>query len=110
MHIRNLKQALNYVLVLKKVHKIIKFNQEARLKSYIDMNIELKKKAKNDFKKEFSRLMNNAVFVKSMKRDVKPVTIKAKRNFLASEPTVIHKIIFRSFISNKNEKNTDTYQ
>ena len=46
MHIRNLKQALNYVLVLKKVHKIIKFNQEARLKSYIDMNIELKKKSK----------------------------------------------------------------
>ena len=43
---RNLKKALNHELVLKKVHKIIKFNQEAFLKPYIDMNSELRKKAK----------------------------------------------------------------
>ena len=49
IHVRNLKQSLNQGLVLKKVHKVIKFNQKAWLKRYIDMNTELRKKAKNDF-------------------------------------------------------------
>ena len=42
IHIRKLKQALNNGLILKKVHRVIKFNQEAWLKPYIDMNTELK--------------------------------------------------------------------
>ena len=48
IHIRNLKQALNHGLVLKKVHRLIMFNQKAYLKPYIDMNTELRKKLKND--------------------------------------------------------------
>ena len=48
IHIRNLKQELNHGLVLKKVHKVIKFNKYAWLKSYIDMNTDLIKKGKND--------------------------------------------------------------
>ena len=47
--IGNLKQALNHGLVLKKVHRIIKYKQKAWLRSYIDMNTDLRKKAKNDF-------------------------------------------------------------
>ena len=54
IHIRNLKQALNHELVLKKVHRVIKFNQEAWLKPHINMNTELQKNAKNDFEKDFS--------------------------------------------------------
>ena len=42
----NLKQALNYRLVLRKFHRLIKFNQNAWLKPYIDMNTDLKKKQK----------------------------------------------------------------
>ena len=38
MHIENSKQALNNGLVLKKVHRVIKFNQNAWLKPFIDMN------------------------------------------------------------------------
>ena len=52
-HIRNLKQALNKGLVLRKVHKVIKFNQNAWLKPYIDMNTDLKKKQKMILKKIF---------------------------------------------------------
>ena len=62
VHIRSLKQALNHGLILKKVHRVIQFNQEAWLKTYIDMNTEQRKKAKNDFEKDFFKLMNNAVF------------------------------------------------
>ena len=45
IHIKNLKQALNHGLVLKKVNKVINFNQEAWLKSCNDMNNELRKKS-----------------------------------------------------------------
>ena len=46
IHIRNLKRTLNHGLVLKKVHKVIKFNQNAWLKLCIDMNTDLRKKGK----------------------------------------------------------------
>ena len=67
IHIRNLKQELNHRLVLTKVNKIISFNQKLRLKSYVDMNTELQKKANIDFEKYFFKLMNNSVLVKSWK-------------------------------------------
>ena len=51
IHIRSLKQALNHGLILKKVHRVIQFNQEAWLKEYIDTNTELRKQTKNDFEK-----------------------------------------------------------
>ena len=47
MHMKVLKQALNQGLVLKKVHRIIQFNQNEWLKPYIDMNTKLRKEAKN---------------------------------------------------------------
>ena len=43
IHIRNLKQALNRGLVLKKVHQVIEYNRNAWLKAYIDMNTDLRK-------------------------------------------------------------------
>ena len=46
IHIRNLKQALNHGLVLKKVYRVIKFNQNGWPKPYIDINTDLRKKAK----------------------------------------------------------------
>ena len=53
IHIRNLTQALNHELVLKKVHRVIKFNQNAWLKPYIDMNTDVRIKAKNYFDERF---------------------------------------------------------
>ena len=86
VHIKSLKQALNHGLKFKKVHGIIEFNQKAWLKPYIDMNTELRKVASNDFEKDFYKLMNNAVFGKTMEnvrkhRDIKLVTIVSKPNY-----------------------------
>ena len=66
MHIKRLKQAINHELVLKEVHRVVKFNQKLWLKPYIDMNTELIKNVKNKFEKYFFKLMNNAVFKKAM--------------------------------------------
>ena len=67
IHIRALKEALNHVLILKRVHRAIQFNQKTWLKPYIDMNIKVSKEAKNEFAKDFFKLMNNFVFVRKCK-------------------------------------------
>ena len=56
-----MKQDLNHGLVLKKFYRVIKLNQNAWLKPYIDMN--------TDLKKYFFKLMNNAGFGKTMEND-----------------------------------------
>ena len=90
LHIKSLKQALNHGLKLKRVHRIIEFNQKAGLKSYIDMNTELRKLVKDNFEKDHFKLMNNAVFGKTMESirkhiNIKLVTTDKKRNKLGSE-------------------------
>ena len=91
VHIKLLKPALNHVLILKKVHRVISFNQEAWMKNYVINNIEDRKKADSDFKKDFYKLMCNAVFGQSIEqvknhRGIRLVTTDKERYQLVSEP------------------------
>ena len=116
IHIRTLKKALNHGLVLKKVYRLIKFNQNAYLKAYIDMNTDLRKKGKTDFKKDFFKWMNNAFFGETMEnvrkhRDIKHITTERRRNYLVSEPHYhTTKFFTEHLLAIKMKKNKDTYE
>ena len=64
--LKNLKKIVESWISTEKVHKVIKFNQEAWLKPYIDINTKLRTESKNDFDKDFFKLMNDALFEKTM--------------------------------------------
>ena len=66
IHIRAQDQALKDGLVLERIHRAIEFNQSDWMKGYIDFNTQLRTQAKNDFKKDFYKLMDNSVFGKTM--------------------------------------------
>ena len=97
IHRKASDQALTHWLILEKVHCVIEFNQSAWLKPYINFNTELRKKAKNDFEKDFFKLMNNSVLGKTIENMRKHKDIKLVTNMRSFLRTVM-KANFKSGI------------
>ena len=99
LHYRNLQLYLDLGLKLKKVHRILEFDQSPWLKLYIDFNTQKRTQAKNAFEKDFFKLMNNSVFGKTMENirkrvDVRLITDVQKLKKMASRPTYVSCKIF----------------
>ena len=76
VHYKTLIQYLNLGMELKKIHRGIKFIECDFLKPYIDKNTNLRTQAKNNFEKDFFKLMNNSVFGKTMENIRNRVNVK----------------------------------
>ena len=99
IHIRALDQALKHGLVLEKIHRAIDFDQSAWMKGYIDFNTQFRTQAKNDFEKDFYKLMNNSVFGKTMEsvrthRNIKLIMSKEAYLKTVMKPNFISGVLF----------------
>ena len=99
LHYENLKQYLKLGLKLTHIHRGIKFKESPWLKKYISLNTKLRTEAKNEFEKDFFKLMNNSVFGKTMENirnrvDVKLVNNKKQAEKLSAKPNYKHCNIF----------------
>ena len=84
---------------MKKIHRGIKFRDKAWMKPYIELNTRLRANGKNDFEKDFFKLMNNSVFGKTMENirnrvDVKLVSDRKVAEKLSAKPNFEHLTIF----------------
>ena len=91
LHYKNLRQYLGLGMVLRKVHRGIKFNERPWLKDYIQLNTDLRTKGTTEFEKDFFKLMNNSVFGKTVENvrnrvDVRLVTTEDSLKKLANKP------------------------
>ena len=103
LHLKNLQLYLSLGLKLTKVHKVLAFEQKYWMRPYIDLNTSLRTASKNDFEKDFFKLMNNSVFGKTMENirnrvDIRLVNEEKQAKKLVSKPTFEGRKIFFSKI------------
>ncbi|KAK3107612.1 hypothetical protein FSP39_018279 [Pinctada imbricata] len=111
LHYRNLKLYLSLGLKCTKIHRVLEYRQEPWLQSYIDFNSEKRKHAKNEFEKDFFKLMNNAVFGKTMENlrnrvDIKLVQDEKKLKRYCAKPSFQRVRIFNEDLVGVENKRT----
>lgn len=76
IHYVHLKECLLNGLILKKIHRILTFRQQNFLQKYIDLNTSLRQASTTVFEKDFFKLLNNAIFGKTIENRRKQVNVK----------------------------------
>ena len=114
LHYKNLKQYLKEGMILKKVHRGLKFYQSPWMEPYIRKNTDLRKEAKNAFEKDFFKLMNNSVFGKTIenirkRQNVELVDDRKKALKLTSKPNFDRATIFDEHLVAVHMKKTEVY-
>ena len=111
VHYKTLMQCLRLGMKLKKIHRGIKFIESDFLKPYIDKNTNLRTQAKNNFEKDFFKLMNNSVFGKTMENirnrvNVKLVNTGEQFKKLTAKPNYDSRKIFNENLVSVHMKKT----
>ncbi|XP_064653079.1 uncharacterized protein LOC135503432 [Lineus longissimus] len=110
VHHKALKFYLSQGLKLKKIHRGISYEESNFLKEYIDLNTSQRANAKNDFEKDFFKLMNNAIFGKTMesvrrRKDITlATTVNQLRNLVNSNNYRSHKIFCKDLVMVERQK------
>lgn len=76
IHFIYLKECLKNGLILNKIHRVLQFRQDNFLQKYIDLNTRLRQNANTTFEKDFFKLLNNAVFGKTIENKRKQVNVQ----------------------------------
>ena len=108
-HYRNLQQCLELGMKFKKIHRILKFKQSDWMRSYIDFNTDKRKESTNESDKNFFKLMNNAVYGKTMenlRNGIKIRVVKNSQDFIkyTSRPTCVNWKLFENNLAAIHEK------
>ena len=114
VHYKNLKQYLEEGMILKKVHRGMKYYRSPWMEPYIRKNTDLRKSASNAFEKDFFKLMNNSVFGKRIenirkRQNVVLVDNKQLANKLSSKPNFERVTIFDENLVACHMKKTEVY-
>ena len=110
IHYGNLQQCLELRMILKKIHRILKFKQKDWIKPYIDFNTERRKEVTNESDKNHFKLLNNVVYgitMENMRKRIKIRIVKYAEDFIkyTSRPTWVNwKVVEKNFLAAIDEK------
>ncbi|KAL4153200.1 hypothetical protein QTP88_001033 [Uroleucon formosanum] len=114
IHYETLKLYINLGLKIEKIHRVLEFSQSPWLKSYIDFNTNLRSEAKNEFEKEYFKLMNNSVYGRTMMNvrnhvDIRLCSNASKVEKLIAKPNFDRRTIFTENLAADIKINLDHF-
>ncbi|KAL4112107.1 hypothetical protein QTP88_015955 [Uroleucon formosanum] len=111
IHYETLKLYINLGLKIEKIHRVLEFSQSPWLKVYVDFNTNLRSEAKNEFEKEYFKLMNNSVYGRTMMNvrnhvDIRLCSNASKVEKLIAKPNFDRRTIFTENLAAVHMKRT----